>query len=182
MAKPVTALLLAALLLAGCEAEAPTVTPEAVEGPFAWGAATRVTRLGDLWFADQPDASGLEAARDQGVAVVVNLREPEELTWDEASAVEALGMHYFSVPVAGALPFSPEAFARIEEIVAAHPNQQILIHCSSSNRVGGWLAAHLVQREGMSVDAALAVGRRAGITKEAIADKVRAYIAAGAGS
>jgi protein tyrosine phosphatase (PTP) superfamily phosphohydrolase (DUF442 family) len=182
MAKPITTLLLAGLLSVGCTAGEPTIAPEDVEGPFVWGAAAHVTRLGNLWFADQPDAAGLDAARQNGVGVVVNLREPEELTWDEASAVEAMGMHYFSVPVSGALPFSAQAFDRIEEIVASHPNQQVLIHCSSSNRAAGWLATHLVQREGMAVEDALAVGRRTGITKDAIAEKVRAYLSAAADS
>ena len=178
MPKPIVTLLLAGLLSAGCTAGEPTVAPEDVEGPFVWGAATHVTRLGNLWFADQPDAAGLDAALQNGVSVVVNLREPEELAWDEASAVEALGMQYFSVPVSGARPFSAQAFDRIEEIVESHPDQQILIHCSSSNRAGGWLATQLVQRKGMGVEAALAVGSRAGITKETIAEKVRTYLAA----
>ena len=151
--------------------------PGAVEGPFVWGGVRNVTRLGNLWFAGQPDLAGLEAARENGVAVVINMREPGEMGWDEASAVEALGMHYFSVPVSPSRPVSPQAFERIEEILAANPDRQILLHCGSSGRVGAWLATQLVKREGMSVDQALAVARRAGLNQEPFIQRVRDYLA-----
>ena len=151
------------------------ISPDEVKGPIAWGTAQKVTHLRHLWFADQPDAAGFEAARQAGVQVVVNLRPPSELDWDEKAEVEKLGMTYYNVPVAGPR-FEKSAFDRIEQLVAQHEDQQILIHCSSSNRVGGWLATHLVREHGMSVEDALVVGRRAGITKEDVAERARAYV------
>jgi heme/copper-type cytochrome/quinol oxidase subunit 3 len=94
---------------------------------------------------------------------VINLRAPWELRWDERSAVEALGMSYYNVPVTGR-SFDPKAFARVEELVSQNRGKEILIHCASSTRAGGWLATHLVRERGMSVDDALAVGRRTGIS------------------
>ena len=114
--------------------------------------------------------------------VVVNLRDPSEMDYDEAAAVGALGMTYVQIPVARRDPFSPEAFARIEHTVEQHEGEQVWIHCASGNRVGGWLATHLAGRHGMSVDDALAVARRAGITKSGIEAKVRAFVAAQQGS
>ena len=73
--------------------------------------------------------------------------------------------------------YSSQAFERIAEIVEANSEKQILIHCGNSNRVGGWLATQLVQREGMSVDEALAVARRAGLNQAPFVRKVRAYLA-----
>jgi protein tyrosine phosphatase (PTP) superfamily phosphohydrolase (DUF442 family) len=168
-----TMTLLVAALLAAEEAAA----PGDVEGPFVWGAVPNVTRLGNLWFAGQPDAAGFEAAKRNGVAVVVNMREPNEMSWDEAGAVEALGISYFSVPVSRWRPYSAQAFDRIGEVVAANSEQQILIHCGNSNRAGAWLATHLVQREEMSVGEALAVGRGAGLNQEPFIQRVRAYLA-----
>jgi protein tyrosine phosphatase (PTP) superfamily phosphohydrolase (DUF442 family) len=134
--------------------------------------------LGNLWFAGQPDGAGLEAAKRSGVAVVVNMREPGEMRWDEASAVERLGMSYVSVPVSAWRPYSAQAFDRIEEIVTANSGKKILIHCGNSNRAGAWLATRLVQREGMSVEKALAVARRAGLNRAPFIRKVRTYLAA----
>ena len=78
-----------------------------MEGPFAWGSANGVTKLRHLYFGGQPDAAGLAAARDQGIAVVINLRAPEELDWDEAATAEALGLAYYNVPIQRQGPFSP---------------------------------------------------------------------------
>ena len=171
-------LLVALLLAAGSQAAEEATAPEDVEGPFVWGAAPNVTHLGNLWFAAQPDAAGLEAAKQNGVALVVNLREPDEMHWDEAGAVEGLGMSYFSVPVSRLRPYSAQAFDRIAEIVEANSGKQILIHCGNSNRVGAWLATQLVQRESMGVDEALAVARRAGLNQEPFVQRVRDYLAA----
>jgi len=170
-------LTVAVLLNAGCAVAEEATSPGDVEGPFLWGAVPNVTRLGNLWFAGQPDTAGLEVAKQNGVSVVVNIREPGEVRWDEASAVESLGMSYFSVPVSGWRPYSAQAFDRIAEIVEANSEKQILIHCGSSNRVGGWLAVQLVRREGMSVDEALAVARRAGLNREPFMRKVRTDLA-----
>jgi protein tyrosine phosphatase (PTP) superfamily phosphohydrolase (DUF442 family) len=165
------------LLSAGCGAAEEATSPGDVEGPFLWGADSNVTRLGNLWFAGQPDAAGLEAAKRSGVDVVVNLREPGEMGWDEASAVERLGMSYFSVPVSLWRPYSAQAFNRIAEIVEGNSEKQILIHCGNSNRAGAWLATRLVQREAMSVDEALAVGKRAGLNRAPFIRMVRTYLA-----
>ncbi|MCP5057656.1 MAG: hypothetical protein GY937_13170 [bacterium] len=152
-----------------------TFSPDQVEGPFTWGSVSNVTHLSHLWFAGQPDQAGIEKAKAEGIAVVINLRDPSEHAWDEKSAVEALGMTYYNVPVRG-VPFDKAAFAEIETLVKQHHGEEILVHCASSNRVGGWLATHLVGSHGMSADEAIAVGRRAGITKEPIAEAVRAFV------
>lgn len=149
---------------------------DAVEGPFTWGAVSNVTHVGRLWFAGQPDAETLRKAKENGLRVVLNLRDPSESEWDERSAVEDLGMIYYNVPVQAIGPFTRESFSRIETLLEDHEGDEILIHCSSSNRVGGWFATYLVEKRGMSVDEALAVGRKTGITKDAIASRVRAYL------
>jgi len=170
-------LLVALLLATGSHAAEEATAPEDVEGPFVWGAVPNVTRLGHLWFAGQPDAAGLEAAKRSGIAVVVNMREPDEMSWDEAGAVEGLGIGYFSVPVSKSRPYSAQALDRIAEIVEANSGKQILIHCGNSNRAGAWLATQLVRRDGMSVDDALAVARRAGLNQEPFVQRVRDYLA-----
>ena len=166
--------LMLAVVAAPAGAGAP-VTPDDVKGPVTWGAARNVTRLDQLWFAGQPDRVGLEAARAAGVQMVINLRAPSELRWDERSAVEALGMSYFNVPVTGR-SFDPKAFARIEELVAENREKEILIHCATSSRAGGWLATHLVRERQMSIADALAVGRRTGITTWGVVYQVRAFL------
>jgi protein tyrosine phosphatase (PTP) superfamily phosphohydrolase (DUF442 family) len=165
------------LLAAGSQATERATAPGDVEGPFAWGAVPNVTRLGNLWFAGQPDAAALAEAKRTGVGVVINMRAPEEMFWNEAAAVERLGMRYFSVPVSRWKPYSAQAFERITEIVQANGGKQILLHCGNSNRAGAWLAAQLAEREGLGVDEALAVARRAGLNQEPFLQRARDYLA-----
>lgn len=171
------AALLAVVLAAVAAAAGGPVGPDDVRGPLTWGAAHHVTAVSRLYFADQPDRAGFEAAREAGVGVVVNLRAPEELDWDERAAVEELGMAYYDVPVRGGEPFSAAAFQQVEEIVDRHGSDEILVHCSSSNRAGAWLAWHLVRTHGMSVGDALAVARKAGVTKPKVEQAVRRLLA-----
>lgn len=169
------ALLFLVVAAAGCSRH--EVALDEVEGPFTWGGVSNVTHVRHLWFSGQPDEAALEEAKKSGVSVVINLRDPSELDWDEAAAVEALGMRYYNVPVPGGKPFERAAFERIHELVMENHDTQVLVHCSSSNRAGAWLAAHVVEDHGQSFDEALAIGRRAGITKDAIIENLRHYLA-----
>lgn len=166
----------AACLLAATACGPGQVSVDEVEGPFTWGGLEGVMRVRHLWLAGQPDEAALEAARENGVSLVVNLREPSELDWDERGAAEALGLTYYSVPIPREGPLPDAAIARIEELIESHEGQNSLVHCSSGNRAAAWLAVHLVSEHEMSLDEALAVGRRAGITKDPIAAKVTAYV------
>lgn len=162
-------------LLAGCSPG--SMSPEDVAGPFTWAMLGGVTRVHHHWFSGQPDEAALAAAREQGIEIVLNLRAPDELDWDEGSAAEALGLTYYNVPIPGKGPFPPEAIARIDALVEEYHGREMLIHCASGNRAAGWFATHLVRTHDMSVDDALAVGRRAGITSAGIEDRVRAFTA-----
>jgi uncharacterized protein (TIGR01244 family) len=183
------ALAAALLALAGLPARADDVGgaleapfapgPEAVAPPEAWGAASNVTRLGRLRFSEQPDRVALARAKAAGVEVVVNLRpdaEMESVDFDERAAVEDLGMTYVQIPIPKEGPFPPEALDALDRLVAENEGREIWLHCSTGNRATGWLATHLVRREGMSLEDALAVARRAGITKPEVEDQVRAAL------
>jgi protein tyrosine phosphatase (PTP) superfamily phosphohydrolase (DUF442 family) len=175
MKRLVVPLVMTALAALSCSGE--RIDPDEVEGPYTWGGVSNVTHVRDLWFSGQPDTESLRLAKENGVEVVINLRDPGESDWDERGAVEGLGMTYHSVPVQKTGPFTRESFSRIAEILEAHEGAGILVHCSSANRAGGWFATYLVEEHGMTVDDALAVGRRTGITKEGITKRVRAYLA-----
>jgi len=148
-----------------------------VDGPMTWGGLSNVTRYQNLYFSGQPDLAALEAARRAGIQLVINLRAPGEMTWNEAASVRELGMRYANVPLSGR-SFDPDAIAKIESLVANSAGTPILIHCTSSNRAGGWLVTHLITREGRPFDAALELGRRAGLDRGFVVETVRAYLAA----
>jgi uncharacterized protein (TIGR01244 family) len=155
---------------------APTACGEpSAEGALRWGGAGDVKQYYRLYIAGQPDAAGLAAARDAGVGIVIDLRDPSEHDWDEAAAAAKLGLDYHNVPVSGRA-LSRDAMERIHAIVQENPDEEILLHCASGNRAAAWLAIHLVENEGMDAEEALAIGRETGLTKDSIAENVSAYL------
>lgn len=176
MAKVIAGWLLASLVPV-VAAAGDAIQPGDVNGPMAWGSAKSVMNIKHVYLSGQPDQTGLEVAAAHGVEVVVNLRDPSELEWDEQSAADGLGLIYYNVPVSrGSDTFSREAMQRIEAIVGEHRGQKILVHCASGNRAAGWLATHLATQHGLAADEAVAVAREAGMSKVVIESRVRNYL------
>ncbi|HEX9188441.1 MAG TPA: protein tyrosine phosphatase family protein [Vicinamibacteria bacterium] len=155
MGKSPLALSLLALLL---PAPAVAGVPEAVAA--AEIPAYRLLRP-DLAVAGQPSPETLARLKDMGFRTVVNLRTEKEGAAAEGPVVEAQGLRYVWIPV------TPDTFseADVEAVgkVLADPSAfPVLVHCASSNRVGGvWTV--LESRRGKSLDEALAAGRAAGL-------------------
>jgi len=168
--------LLVSFLTACAHTEHPNITVADVSAPETWGEAKRVTSLKHLYFSDQPDAEMLKIASEKGVVAVINLRGPNEMTWDEATTVKELGMKYYNIPLMTASPsFDKDVIRQIESAVAAQDHAPVFVHCSSSNRVGAWLAIHLAEKHEMDKEKALVIARKAGMTKQALEDRVKLY-------
>lgn len=130
-----------------------------------------------LLSSGQPSYAQLQVMADAGVRHVVNLRTPqEEVDFDEQAAVEALGMRYYSIPVAGAAGINRDNAASLASVIEAADGEAVLVHCATGNRVGGLMAVQAHAR-GSSVEAAVAEGERWGLTSErlqgAVSDNLR---------
>jgi len=121
----------------------------------------------------QPTQGQLEVMAAAGVRHVVNLRtEGEEVDFDEQQAVEALGMTYYSIPVAGAAGINGSNAGSLLSTLARTAGEPVLIHCATGNRVGGLMAvSHFANSA--NVDAAMAEGERWGMTSERLQEAVR---------
>ena len=163
--------LLAAALCAAC-ASAPeavssaapepasVVERQAVAGPELPG--LRQPRPG-LYTGGQPAADAWAALSAAGVGTVINLRPEAELAGrDEAAEVRAAGMAYHQIPVAGAEGITAENADRLWSLLQAAKGP-VVVHCASGNRVGGLLSVALVRHGGLEPEAALALGREAGM-------------------
>ena len=125
----------------------------------------------DLAASGQPSPEALARLGEMGFRTVVNLRTEKEGAADERAVLEAQGLRYVSIPV------TPETFSladveavqRVLEDPSAGP---VLLHCASSNRVGGVIAA-IEFRHGRSLEEAEAAGRTAGLHSPAMAAAVR---------
>ncbi len=112
----------------------------------------------------QPDSQVLKLARDAGFTTIVDLRgEGEDRGMDEAAEVEALGMRYITLPIAGAADVTFENAAAFDKIIA-DADGPMLVHCASGNRVGALFALR-EKLSGASDEAAIAFGKTAGMTR-----------------
>ena len=133
-----------------------------------------LARAGRMLFGGQPDAAAIKRlAEQEGVAMLINLRQPQEmekLGFDAPAACESCGVKYVNVPVA--MPFSK---AEVEQFANAVESTEgsVLVHCATSNRVGAIWAAYLVTRKDVPVDEAIEIGRSAGMTKRPLETLVR---------
>lgn len=115
-----------------------------------------------VYTAGQPAATDWPAIAARGVGTVINLKPAAEMHGrDEGREVRAAGMRYLVIPIADAADIDTSS-ARQLSIVLADADAPVLIHCASANRAGGLLAVSAAQ-EGMAPEAALELGRRAGM-------------------
>jgi uncharacterized protein (TIGR01244 family) len=117
-----------------------------------------------VWSAGQPGPDEWARLPEAGIGAVVNLRGADEQPgFDEAAAVRKLGLDYHAFPVGSPADFGPERVAAFAELVARLRPKGVLVHCGSGNRVGAMFALARAREPGISVDAALEYGRRAGL-------------------
>ncbi|GAB3681949.1 MULTISPECIES: beta-lactamase hydrolase domain-containing protein [Salinisphaera] len=116
--------------------------------------------------AGQPSAAQLKEALAGGVRTVVNLRPAGEFDeFDEAALIADAGMHYVHIPVAGPEDIN-DASARTLDAALAEDQRPAIVHCGSSNRVGGLMAYRARYLQGKNADEALQVGLDAGLNPE----------------
>lgn len=118
----------------------------------------------NVWVSGQPSLDDLKAAKAAGVKVVANLRSEREPTGfqSEEETVEALGMRYHAIPVAGAAGVNLDNAHALKALLEQTKGDKVLLHCASGNRIGA-LFALLAHEEGKSVEEALEAGRQAGL-------------------
>lgn len=133
-------------------------------------------RLGpDLAVAGKPSPEALAQLKEQGFKTVIDLRQETEGTAEEKAIVEGQGLRYVSVPMSAATfkLEDAEAVGRILKDATAGP---VLLHCASSNRVGGVLAV-LEAKAGKPLDEAIAAGEKAGLKSGPMTEAVKRVLA-----
>ncbi len=117
-----------------------------------------------LMTGGQPSKHDLERLAESGTKVIVNLRTKGEFRkFDEKSVVEGLGMTYVSIEIAGGDDITEENARRLD-IALNELKEPALVHCASSNRVGGLLAYRAFKFQNKSAEEAFAFGKSAGMS------------------
>jgi len=118
----------------------------------------------NIFTSGQPTKDEFNSLAELGVKHVINLRPASEIDWDEAGHVESLGMKYYSIPVAGAAGITLENATLLKNTLNTIGDAPILVHCSSSNRVGALIALAAGAKDGADAEAAINEGKRWGLT------------------
>lgn len=112
----------------------------------------------------QPSGEDLEELAEQGIQVVINLREQDEDDYlDNSEKVEELGMEYISIPVNSDDGPDEEEVAQVGEALDGAEGD-VLMHCGSADRAGAVLALRGYWDQEMDRDEALEFGDAAGLT------------------
>ncbi len=115
--------------------------------------------------AGQPEADSFSAFAAAGVKHVINLRPPTEIpNLNEAAIVTKAGMAYYNVPISGAADLTHDKVVLIDKLLRQIGDESVLLHCSSSNRVGAVMALRAAWLKGASTDQAIAIGQQWGLT------------------
>jgi len=141
------------------------------------GATKNVHRLGDNWFAGQPDAQGLKEAKAAGVRTVLNLRTPQEQKGGvEERQVALIGMEYINIPFGSIAALTDEVFERTRFVLSSVEHRPILLHCKSANRVGAIWYAHRVLDDHISRDVAMAEAKMIGLRSKGLIKRAQEYV------
>jgi uncharacterized protein (TIGR01244 family) len=151
-------------------AEAARRTPEAI-------AALGVTRVAEpqpgLITAAQPTREQVDGLRTMGYRTFISLRQPSEegAGWEEVGLVSE-GVEFSRIPISGATDLTRENVEALDRLLDAAGDDPVVLYCASSNRVGALLALRAYWLDGADADAALALGRAAGLAglEPAVAD------------
>jgi uncharacterized protein (TIGR01244 family) len=126
----------------------------------------------DVAVAGQPSAEGLARLSELGFRTIVDLRGQDEAdAAGERAHVVAQGLRYVSVPITTA-SLTKDDVAVIAQLLGDPRAGPVLLHCATGNRAGGvW--ALIEAARGTPLEDAIAEGRRAGLTSDAMVAAVR---------
>lgn len=135
--------------------------------PTAFEALSRVSNaceiLPGVVTGGQPSRTDLEAFRNSGGGVVLDLRDPmEPRPMDEAAEARRLGLDYVNVPV-GTGTLSDVTLDRVLEVLRGAAGRTVFVHCASGNRVGGALLPFLMLDHGLEEEDAVGQAMRVGL-------------------
>ena len=118
----------------------------------------------NVFSSGQPSEQQLENLSKLGVLHVINLRPKQEQQWDEGAYVKTLGLQYYNIPVNGAYGITLSNATQLAATLEKIGDEPVLVHCSSSNRVGALIALNAFH-QGEGIERAIAKGKVWGLTR-----------------
>lgn len=174
------ALTLAAAALQAQTTAAPAVAPPATEVSAATARAAapappaplgplvsnpHVARPGLLAGGAPGAAEGFLALAADGYRTFVDLRGDAERPAEAQAFAEAAGLAYVRVPMTGEVDLDLVSARALDAVLDDAARGPVVVACHSGNRSAALIAVREFWLEGASAEAALALGRAAGLTR-----------------
>jgi protein tyrosine phosphatase (PTP) superfamily phosphohydrolase (DUF442 family) len=118
----------------------------------------------------QPSTADLEAFKESGGRIVLDLRDPmEPRPLDEPATAERLGLEYVVVPVSTGT-MTDATLERIHGVLRAAGDKPVFVHCGSGSRVGGALLPYLMLDQRVEEEDAIGQAMRVGLRSAELLD------------
>ncbi len=106
----------------------------------------------NLYRGGRPSHEGLDALKDMGVNLVVDLRGTDK---EEEATAKKLGMQYVAIPLHCPFP-KDEPYAKFLRVIRENPAKKVFVHCRlGDDRTGMAVAAYRMAEEGWSAEEAM---------------------------
>ena len=113
--------------------------------------------------AGQISPAQVAAIKAAGVKTVVDMRAASEPRgFDEPAVIRAAGMEYIAIPVTP-VTLTDAVYEQFLAVMRDPARRPILVHCASSNRVGGLLLPFFILDERLAEPEALKLAQEAGL-------------------
>ncbi len=144
-------------------------------GPETFGIPNASLPEPGILAAGQPTGEQIQLAAEDGYKTVIDLRTAEEERgYDEPGAAKENGLAYVNIPVTPASLDQATIDKFLETMRKAE--RPVLVHCSTSNRVGALYYAWLVLEKGAKPEAALAKAKAAGLKNPELTEKIQTLV------
>ena len=130
---------------------------------------------GNVAYGGQPTEDNLQAVKDAGFKTVINLRQADEMSFDEKKVVEDLGMTYVNIPITTS-SITDEKISQLADLLGDPEAAPVLMHCGSSNRVGGMWYIYRVLFEEASEEKAMEEALEYGLRSATLTTAVKQYV------
>ena len=140
------------------------------------GSTRNVHSFGNILLCGQPSAGDFAEAKRRGIDTVITLRQPSEIDWDEAAAIESLDLDFHQLSFASPDTLSDNVFDQAIELMGKDREPNVLLHCGSANRVGAIWIVHRVINDGISVEAAVEEAKEVGLRTPGYQEKALDYV------
>jgi protein tyrosine phosphatase (PTP) superfamily phosphohydrolase (DUF442 family) len=135
-------------------------------------------QIKNYYFSSQPKNTEFKDLKEKGIVSIINLRNIDEYNeTEERLMVKSLGMNYVNIPFPKNKAVDNKYIDKVTKMLVENGKKgKVLVHCSSGNRVGIWLGAHLYKDHGMNKTQSIEKAKSLGLNKSEAIAKLEKYL------